>query len=284
MSILDGDPERLRLVCPHYRLPGRSIAEKWEHSLAMGFDGVEVSGPAAAVREDLPRLIALRRRGAVFPTVNSGGPPFIGDPDPGRRAAAVSNLKALLSLTAELGGVGATTPACFGLRSRAIPALRPPADYAPERQALVETVAELGQHAESEGVVLLLEPLNRYEDHHLNRLDQAVEVIKDAGTPAVKVLADVFHLNIEEADLGAALRQAGSYVYHVQLADSNRLEPGAGHLDFQPIFKSLREEGFARYYALECSLSGPPEIVLPRTVGHLRDVWRSTFASVQTSP
>jgi sugar phosphate isomerase/epimerase len=275
----DLDPGRLRLLCPEYRLPGKTITEKWERSVEMGFDGIELSGPAPAVQERMAELAGLRERGAVFPTINSGGLPFIGDPDADRRAAAVANLKAVLTLAAELGGIGATTPACFGIRSRAIPALRPPPDYGPDRRALLDAVAEVGEHAAAEGVVLLLEPLNRYEDHHLNRLGQAVELIADAGVDSVKVLADVFHLNIEEADLGAALRKAGPSVYHVQLADSNRLEPGAGHLDFAAVFRALHKVGFARYYALECSLSADAEIVLPRVVGHLNDIWKSALRS-----
>ncbi len=83
------------------------------------------------------------------------------------------------------------------------------------------------EHAQAEGVVLLLEPLNRYEDHLLNRLEQALDVVESAKSDSVRLLADAFHMNIEEPDLAAAIRHAGTHIHHVQLADSNRQEPGA---------------------------------------------------------
>jgi sugar phosphate isomerase/epimerase len=266
---------QLRLVCPEYRLPGRTITEKWQQAAGMGFAGIELSGPAPSIASRLPELLSLRAAGAVFPTINSGGRPFIGDRDPDARRAAIANLKQLFADIAQLGGLGATTPACFGRYSNAIPALKPEPDPA-ERGIFIDTLAELGQHAEAEGVVLLLEPLTRYEDHHLNRLDQGAEVIAAAGSGSVKLLADVFHLNIEEADLPGAIRQAGPLLGHVQLADSNRLEPGVGHLDFAGVFRALRDCGYPYYCALECSLSGPAESVLPRVVEYLRAAWQST--------
>jgi len=264
----------LRLLCPEYRLPGDSIAEKWEHAARMGYDGIELAGPAQSIHDRFPQLKRLVAGGALLPTVSSGGRPFIGERDPQSKRSAVSNLKLLLSAIAELGGVGVTTPACFGLYSRAIPALNPGDDPA-ERQALIDALGEVGQHASAEGVVLLLEPLNRYEDHHINRLEQALELIRATGTDSVKLLADVFHMNMEEADLAEAIRRAGPEIHHVQLADSNRLEPGAGHLDFASVFRALQQIGYERYCALECRLSDDARTVLPRVSKHLREVWRS---------
>jgi len=264
--------QALRLICPQYRLPGTTMSQKWEQAASMGFDGIELSGPATAIAGRLAELHEVRRDGAVFPTVSGGGRPFIGELDPEARRAAVTNMKQLLSAIAELGGLGAMTPACFGVYSNALPSLKP-RDEAAGRETLIEALAELGQHAESCGVILLLEPLNRYEDHHINRLDQALELIKAAGSPSVKILADIFHMNIEEADPAAAIRRAGAEIKHVQLADTNRLEPGAGHLEFTPIFHALKEAGFTGYCALECRLSADPHIVLPRVVNHLRAIW-----------
>lgn len=250
------------------------MTEKWQQAVAMGFAGIELAGPASSVRDRSPEFLAARSRGAIFPTVSSGGAPFIGDLDPANRRQAIGNLKELLSAIAELNGIGATTPASFGVYSRALPPLKPP-DGAAHRDVLIEAIAELGEHAESEGVVLLLEPLNRYEDYHLNRLDQAWEAVKASGSTGVGLLVDVFHMNIEEANIADAIRSCGSLVRHVHLADSNRLEPGAGHLDFAAIFAALREIGFNYFCALECSLTGEARAVLPRVVRHLEAIWES---------
>jgi sugar phosphate isomerase/epimerase len=281
VSLDDANP--LRLACPEYRLPGTTIAEKWHHAVEAGFDGIELSGPWSSLESRLRELRAARREGAVFPTVSGGGHPFVGDPDPAVRRAAVANMKRLLAAIAELGGLGATTPASFGLYSSALPSLKPPGGPAVDRGPLVEAVAELAEHAESEGVVLLLEPLNRYEDYLLNRLDQGVELVTAAGSNGVRLLADVFHMNIEEADLAEAVRAAGRYLGHVHLADSNRLEPGAGHLDLFPIFRALKDVGFASYCALECTLSGEPSTILPRVTRHLRALWAAAGRQAPTS-
>jgi sugar phosphate isomerase/epimerase len=84
------------------------------------------------------------------------------------------------------------------------------------------------------------------------------------------VMADFFHMNIEELDLTASIRRAGPWIGHVQLADSSRLEPGTGHLDFAAPFQALAEAGFDGYLALECGLSGDPREVLPPCARFLR--------------
>ena len=264
----------LRLLCPEYRLPGATMPEKWAAASTMGFDGIEVAGPASSVRDRRAELDAALRAGAALPIVSSGGAPFVGDEDPTRRRSAIDNLRVLLSEIAELGGLGVTTPASFASYSRALPPLRPPAEVvAHGRAALVDALGEVGEHAKAAGVLLLLEPLNRYEDYLLNTLAHAAAVIDEVGCDAVRILADVFHMQMEEADLGDAVREVGQYVRHVHLADSNRLEPGRGHLDFRSMFRGLRDVGYADYCALECSLTADAWSVLPDVTKLLRRLW-----------
>ncbi|WAJ34502.1 sugar phosphate isomerase/epimerase [Arthrobacter sp. FX8] len=135
---------------------------------------------------------------------------------------------------------------------------------------LVDVLGQLGGHAAREGVELYLEPLNRYEDHMVNTLAQGVELLRKVGLGSVKLAADTYHMNIEEADPAAALEAAGAFVGHVQASDSNRLEPGAGHIDWAPIGAALKAMGYQGTVALESRLSGPPELVLPRVPELLR--------------
>ena len=93
---------------------------------------------------------------------------------------------------------------------------------------LLDGLAELGAHAEQAGVVLLLEPLNRYEDHMVNTVAQAAELIAEAGSAGVRILADTYHMNIEEDDPCAALRSVAGVLGAVHLSDSNRHQPGTG--------------------------------------------------------
>ncbi len=84
----------------------------------------------------------------------------------------------------------------------------------------------------------------------VNRLEQGVELIQTVGLPSVRLAADTYHQNIEEADPAAALRAAAPYLGHVQVSDSNRLEPGAGHLDWPLFGATLRDIGYRGSVAL----------------------------------
>src|SRR5581483_3148822 len=108
-----------------------------------------------------------------------------------------------------------------------------------------------GAHAEQYAVRLLYEPLNRYETNLATTLGQAAEVVASAASRSVKILADLFHMNIEEADLAGAVRAAGPHVGHVHFADSNRRAAGMGHTDFAPVVAALRDIGYAGYLSAE---------------------------------
>ena len=116
---------------------------------------------------------------------------------------------------------------------------------------LAEALAELGDHAAQLGVPLLYEPLNRYETNLLTTLADGVELLTRSGLANVKLLADLFHMNIEEADLAAAIRAAGRHVGHVHFADSNRRAVGGGHTDMLPVIEALNDVGYAGYLSAE---------------------------------
>jgi sugar phosphate isomerase/epimerase len=102
------------------------------------------------------------------------------------------------------------------------------------------------------GVPLLYEPLNRYETNLVTTMADGVKLLASLKTKNVKLLADLYHMNIEEGNLGAALREAGSAVGHVHLADSNRRPAGNGHTDFASIAQALRDINYSGYISAEC--------------------------------
>jgi sugar phosphate isomerase/epimerase len=261
----------VKLSCQEHIIPGDDILEKWEFAVSAGFDGIELRATDDWSGR-LDELRAARDRGVVFSSVCLISDRFIGDLDPDRRRQAVEHMKALLSGIAELGGEGAITPAAFGLTSRALPPFKVPRTPDEDRQVLLDALEELGEHADGEGTLVLLEPLNRYEDHMLNRLDQGVELSKAVGHDSIKVMGDLFHMNIEEDDPAESIRRAGGYLAHVHLADSNRAQPGAGHNDFASAFGALRDIGFDGYLAMECTVRGDARTVLPQVVRHLRSL------------
>jgi sugar phosphate isomerase/epimerase len=118
---------------------------------------------------------------------------------------------------------------------------------------LSDVLVGLGNYARQKyDVPLIYEPLNRYETNLCNTLADGVRLIESGGAANVVLLADLFHMNIEEQDLAAALRNAGRHLGHVHFADSNRRPAGCGHTDFKPVATALREIGYAGYASAEC--------------------------------
>jgi sugar phosphate isomerase/epimerase len=120
------------------------------------------------------------------------------------------------------------------------------------------------------GAVVLLEPLNRYEDHMVNTLAAGAGLVREVGLGSVALIGDFFHMSIEESDPAQALRDVAPHLRHLQLGDTNRLEPGAGHYDWARSLDALEEIGYDGWMAMECRLSGPPAQVLPRVSALLR--------------
>jgi sugar phosphate isomerase/epimerase len=264
----------MKLSCQEQLLPGDSIEAKWEFATGAGFDGIELrargDGQFAA---RLPELRAAVRAGVVMATVCPETDHFIGDFDAGRRRDAVEQLRSQLSVIAELGGAGVLTPASWGMFSLRLPPFTPPRQPTEDRKVLLEALVELAAHAAAEGVWLAVEPINRYEDFMVNRLDEAAgladEVERETGLGSVRVCADLFHMNIEEDDLAAAIRAAGPHIAHVHVDDTNRLQPGTGHMDFAGVFAALREIGYDDWLTFECRLRGEPEEALPASTRFL---------------
>jgi len=90
---------------------------------------------------------------------------------------------------------------------------------------------------------MAIEPLNRYETYFLNRGDQALALAKEVG-PECGVCLDLFHMNIEEVDMFAVIRQVGKKLFDVHVAENNRLAPGMGNVDWPKLVATLREVGY----------------------------------------
>ncbi|HEX5877704.1 MAG TPA: sugar phosphate isomerase/epimerase family protein [Actinomycetota bacterium] len=264
----------MKLSCQEQLLPGAGLEEKWAFAAEAGFEGIELRARGDGhFASRLPELRAAARAGVVMATVCPETDHFIGDFDADRRRDAVEQLRSQLSVIAELGGAGVLTPASWGMFSLRLPPFTPPRQPDEDHKVLLEALVELAEHAAAEGVWLAVEPINRYEDYMINRLDQAVElgeeVERATGQDSVRVCADLFHMNIEEDDLAAAIRAAGPRIAHVHVDDTNRLQPGTGHMDFGSVFAALRDVGYDDWLTFECRLRGAPEEALPASTRFL---------------
>jgi sugar phosphate isomerase/epimerase len=264
-----------RIGCQEQLLPGDTLLAKWEFAQEAGFDGIELRGRGDfAFAERLPELRQARDQGVPMPTECVEMRHFIGAFDNEQRADAIRQMVSQLSVMAEIGGEVAMTPAAYGMFSRRLPPYEPPRSAESDRLVLLDALGQLGEHARSEGVMICLEPLNRYEDHMVNTLDAAASLCQELALPSVRVAADTYHMNIEEVDPAAALLKGGEWLGHVQLSDSNRMEPGAGHIDWAVHLAALEAAGYGGWLAFECRLTGPAEAALPAAVSRIRQAGR----------
>ena len=120
----------------------------------------------------------------------------------------------------------------------------PPAEYKQQWKTVVGNLKKLCRHAEKNGKQICLEPLNRFETDFINTCDQALKMVKDVGSPALKVHLDTFHMNIEEKHQGAAIRKAGKLLGHFHACGSDRGTPGNDHIDWKPIAAALKAVGY----------------------------------------
>lgn len=260
----------MKIACQDGLLPGRDLLEKAENAKRFGFEGIELWGSELRDKERVKEVKkVMEKAGLPVSTICAGyrGTPL--DADRSQRELAISDCKEILSAAADLGAVGVIFVPIFG--HPRVPDLSPLyTPYELERELLLKLLDELGAHAEKVGTYLLLEPLNRYETHFINRLEQAVWFCEKVGREGVKIMGDLFHMSIEESNIAEAIKGAGKYLKHIHLADSNRLLPGWGHTDFKSAFEALKEIGFENFMAMECGVPGDPMESLPKSVAYLR--------------
>ncbi|MEM2480121.1 MAG: sugar phosphate isomerase/epimerase family protein [Candidatus Bathyarchaeia archaeon] len=261
----------MKLAVQENLIPGKTIFEKLQNAEKYGFEGVEVWG------NDLPQRFkeikdALSTSRVKISTVCSGYSGDLLGADRRARELAIEGIRERLKICADLGGVGVITVPTFG--GPKIADLYPlyPDVREVEKKILIEECKILGKWADDVGAYVLLEPLNRYETHLINRLQQAIEICEAVGLEHVKIMADFFHMNIEEADIAKSIEAADGYIMHVHLADSNRLLPGYGHTDFKSGFGALKRIGYRNFMALECGILGDPDIELPKCVRFLKSL------------
>jgi sugar phosphate isomerase/epimerase len=234
---------------------------------ALGFDAVEVfpPGPDALKVEDVRAL--LDENGLALAAVGTGAGWLrhkltLTSPERPVRLQAVAFIRAIIDFAGPLGA-----PAIIGSMQG-----RHGAEV--ERESalgyLTEALDDLGEHARQYGVPLLYEPLNRYETNLVNRVEQGKSLLQALSTKNAKLLADLFHMNIEETDVAAAIEQGRSAIGHVHFVDSNRRAAGLGHIDFAPIARALTSIGYDGFLSAEALPLPDPDAAAEATIKAFR--------------
>jgi D-psicose/D-tagatose/L-ribulose 3-epimerase len=182
------------------------------------------------------------------------------------RANGLAYVRDCIEATAALGGEHLVGPmyAAVGRTWR-----QTPAERAASLDALVEHLSDLAGYAADYSVTLCVEPLNRFETSLLNTVEQTVEVLDRVDHDACGLLFDTFHANVEEKDLGAAIRRAGPHLEHVHACANDRGAPGNGHLDWGEVGDALAAVGYDGPLVVE---TFTPEV---ESIASAAAIWRS---------
>jgi len=203
-----------------------------------GYDSIEISGePEKYNTKEVNRLLKenhLRCWGSV--SLMFAGRDLI-HAEAQVRENSVKYIKDCITMVKELGGHEMTiVPSQVGK----VAAMDTPEQ---EWKWAVEGLREIYPHSEQAGVLMALEPLNRFETNFLNRHDQALLLAAEVG-PHCGVCLDAFHINIEEADLHKAILETGKKLVDFHVADNNRMACGQGDYDWVKLVKTLRQAGY----------------------------------------
>jgi sugar phosphate isomerase/epimerase len=233
----------------------------------LGFDAVEIFPPnadAAAVEKVKP---IIERHGLAVAALGTGGGwvahrwHFV-HPDPTIRTSARTFARQMVEAAAALGA-----PAIIGSMQGKV---EPEVSRHQAEIWLAEALEELAAVAAKHGQILLYEPLNRYETNIFNRVGDTVSFLSRLQTRNIKILADLFHMNIEETSMPDAIRAGGPMIGHFHFADSNRKAIGLGHTDMAPVAEALREIGYDGYISGEIFPLPDSEAAAEQTIQSFR--------------
>jgi D-psicose/D-tagatose/L-ribulose 3-epimerase len=191
----------------------------------------------------------------------------IGSPDPAVVKRGEDLLLRSIELAVEMGSTELGGP---GFSAVARYSSAPPAGAFDQA---VKSYTRVADAARAAGIRVGLEALNRYESNFINTLDQAAQVVRAAGPDALFVHADLFHMNIEEANLGEAFLGVKDVLGYVHVAESNRGPLGTGNTDWKLVFGTLGRMGYTGPITFETfspSVLGPE---LANLVALWRDPW-----------
>ncbi|NOS68746.1 MAG: sugar phosphate isomerase/epimerase [Verrucomicrobia bacterium] len=214
----------------------------------LGFDAVEIFPASADVVSVIELRVLLKRHHLKVAAVGTGAGWLkhrwtLTSPDPLIRNKARKFIEQLIDFAAAFNA-----PAIIGSMQGRVEA---DVNRRQSEQWLAEGLKALGERAGKRSVSLLYEPLNRYETNLFNRAEDAAAFLVRRKIRHVKLLCDLFHMNIEEKSIPDTLRAVARQLGHVHFADTNRRAIGFGHLDVKSIIETLREIGYAGYLSAE---------------------------------
>ncbi|MFY9253871.1 MAG: sugar phosphate isomerase/epimerase family protein [Fuerstiella sp.] len=224
------------------------VAAGCEKAAELGFDAVEIFAPSPEALNALPLAELLAKHNLSLAAVGTGAGMVkhglhLCDADAARRAKACDFIRGIIEAGAPYGA-----PAIIGSMQGKWDAVT---DKATALSYLRDSLNVLGEHAKGLGTRLFYEPLNRYETNLATTMKEGVELLAPLATDNVLLLADLFHMNIEETSIADGLRDGGKHIGHVHFVDSNRQAAGRGHMNYAPIAQALADIDYDGYACAE---------------------------------
>ena len=256
-------------VAPPVALLTGTFPERLKKAQRLGYHGVELM-VASPVDLDMDNIKTQLRTCGLDVAAVASGPIFMQDQltllastsDIARQAA--ERLDELIDMAATLESPLVTIGSFRGRQSQA-----------GGNSAVLQLRDQLlaaAHHASRLGVRVAIEPLNRYETDLIHDTNEGLLFLAQADHPNLGLLLDTFHMNIEEADIHAALRQtfAAGKLFHIHLGDSNRLPPGKGHFNFAGLIQTLNALGYSGYLSAELLGIPDPDAAAYLTIEYMR--------------
>jgi sugar phosphate isomerase/epimerase len=242
----------------------------------LGFDAVEVFPPSADAVDPARLRILLNDHGLSLAAVGTGAG-WVKDrltltqPNVSSRVKARDFIRGIIDFAGPF-----RAPAIIGsMQGRSGDGIEQPTALG----YLADSLELLGEHARQYGVPLLYEPLNRYETNLINTLDAGARLLNSLSCENVLLLADLFHMNIEEINPAESIRAAAEQIGHVHFVDSNRRAAGFGHIDYVPIVQAFHEIGYTGYASAEAFPIPDSDKAAEQTIHAFRRYFRAGTAA-----
>lgn len=240
----------------------------------MGFDWIELPLEAPDSFDHETAASLIREHGLGVSTCAAMGPDRdLIHPDESIRENGAAYVRQCIEATRAVGATNLVGP-IFSAVGRTWQAT--PEERARDTAMLVENLRTLAQYAGDHGVVLCIEPLNRFETSFINLAGQAIEIVDRVDHPSCQIMLDTFHMNIEEKSLGDAIRAAGSRLRHVHACENDRGAPGSGNVAWDEVAQALHEIEYEGPLVIESFTADV------KTIARAAAIWRPLASSQDT--
>lgn len=245
---------------------------EFEHVKQLGYDQFEICVDDPQTLSSTLTLQAAQQSGLSVSVTGAFGPTRdISHEDPAIRDNAKDYLRTVVDFAAAVGSPHVAGPMFTAV---AVKMLQTPRERDEQLHRAAHNLRDIADYAGQFDIKLALEPLNRFETHLINTVDQALELIELVDAPNIGMVLDTFHMNIEEKDLGAAIRRAGDRVFAFQASENDRGTPGSGNIDWPSLWSALDDIGYDGTVVVESFIATPD-------IAPIGGLWRPVAASME---